>query len=69
MKRRQNITREVRDGWVRKFEKLNKHSRLYYSFITTQDIKSMGSKSRTPDFEERGQDRDLLLKDPLINQP
>ncbi|QYJ86909.1 TnsA endonuclease N-terminal domain-containing protein [Shewanella mesophila] len=60
MKRRQNITREVRDGWVRKFEKLNKHSRLYYSFITTQDIKSMGSKSRTPDFEERGQDRDLL---------
>ena len=27
MKRRQNITREVRDGWVRKFEKLNKRGK------------------------------------------
>jgi len=60
MKTRQKITDKIRDGWIKKWELENERSAHYVSFIKTQDIKSLGSKSRTPDFAEPGQDRDLL---------
>jgi len=60
MKSRQQITEIIRDGWIDKWELENDRSPHYVSFIKTQDIKSQGSKSRTPDFASPGQDRDLL---------
>lgn len=60
MKRRQKITHTVRDKWIENWKHENQKSPHYVSFIKTQDIKSLGSKSRTPDFAEPGQDRDFL---------
>jgi len=60
MKRRRQITRKIRDGWIDDWETKNCRSPFYFSFIKTQDIKSYGSKARVPDFDERSQDRDLL---------
>lgn len=60
MKSRNRITNKIRDGWVERWKLENKQSAHYVSFIKTQDLKSKGSKSRTPDFNEPGQDRDLL---------
>jgi hypothetical protein len=60
MKSRNRITNKIRDGWVERWKLENKQSAHYVSFIKTQDLKSKGSKSRTPDFHEPGQDRDLL---------
>ena len=60
MKRRRQITRKIRDGWIDNWETKNCQSPFYFSFIKTQDIKSYGSKARVPDFDERSQDRDLL---------
>lgn len=58
--RSSRITATIRDGWIENWTLQNKRSPHYLSFIKTQDIKSRGSKSRTPDFEEPGQDRNLL---------
>ncbi|MCG6331358.1 hypothetical protein K6U36_05820 [Vibrio alginolyticus] len=60
MKRRKKITHTVRDKWIEDWKRENQLSPHYVSFIKTQDIKSCGSKSRTPDFAEPRQDRDLL---------
>ncbi|MFK5948538.1 MAG: hypothetical protein QM500_07190 [Methylococcales bacterium] len=60
MKSRNRITNKIRDGWIERWKRENEQSAHYVSFIKTQDIKSKGSKSRTPDFNEPGQDRDLL---------
>ena len=60
MKSRNRITNKIRDGWIERWQLENKQSAHYVSFIKTQDLKSTGSKSRTPDFNEPGQDRDLL---------
>lgn len=60
MKRRSRITCSLRDNWIERWKLENKRSSHYVSFIKTQDLKSKGSKSRTPDFNEPGQDRDLL---------
>jgi hypothetical protein len=60
MKSRNRITNKIRDGWIEGWELENRQSSHYVSFIKTQDLKSKGSKSRTPDFNEQGQDRDLL---------
>lgn len=60
MKRRRQITRKIRDGWIDRWKADNAQSSLYFSFIKTQDIKSKGSKARVPDFDEGSQDRDLL---------
>ncbi|EPW6908698.1 TnsA endonuclease N-terminal domain-containing protein [Vibrio parahaemolyticus] len=60
MKRRQKITHTIRDKWIENWKRENEQSLHYVSFIKTQDIKSLGSKSRTPDFAEPGQDRDFL---------
>jgi len=60
MKKRADITHVLRDKWIADWELQNERSPHYVSFIKTQDIKSQGSKSRTPDFAEAGQDRDLL---------
>ncbi|MCY9870799.1 TnsA endonuclease N-terminal domain-containing protein [Vibrio barjaei] len=60
MKRRKKITHTVRDKWIEDWKRENQLSPHYVSFIKTQDIKSYGSKSRTPDFAESRQDRDLL---------
>jgi hypothetical protein len=54
------ITHTLRDNWIEDWEKINHKSSTYVSFIKTQDIKSKGSKSRTPDFENKGQDLNLL---------
>ncbi len=60
MKKRKNITRLIRDGWIERWETENRQSHLYYSFLKTQDIKSYGSKARVPDFFDDSQDRNLL---------
>ncbi|KZN29042.1 hypothetical protein N480_09750 [Pseudoalteromonas luteoviolacea S2607] len=60
MKRRNKITNKIRDGWIENWKRANQNSAHYVSFIETQDMKSQGSKSRTPDFDESGQDRDFL---------
>ncbi|MGK0272607.1 MAG: hypothetical protein ACI88H_003280 [Cocleimonas sp.] len=60
MKRRINITHALRDRWIERWKLENQRSPHWVSFIKSQDIKSLGSKSRTPDFAEPGQDRDLL---------
>ncbi|MGI2920645.1 TnsA endonuclease N-terminal domain-containing protein [Vibrio diabolicus] len=60
MKRRQKITHTIRDKWIDNWKCENERSSHYVSFIKTQDIKSLGSKSRTPDFAEPGQDRNFL---------
>lgn len=60
MKRRTDITHELRDKWIESWKLENKRSPHWVSFAKTQDIKSSGSKSRTPDFAEPGQDRDLF---------
>jgi len=60
MKRRQNITIKIRNGWIERWKLDNSQSSLYFSFIKTQDIKSYGSKARVPDFFDDSQDRNLL---------
>ena len=60
MRRRQNITHHLRDNWIQKWETINGRGGYYQSFIKTQDLTSEGAKNRTPDYENRGQDRDLL---------
>lgn len=60
MKKRQNITHHIRDKWIRDWESFNRKGIYYQSFIKTQDLVSDGAKNRTPDYECRGQDRDLL---------
>jgi len=60
MKRRNQITHVLRDKWIEDWKRANDRSPHWVSFIKTQDIKSLGSKARTPDFAEPGQDRDLL---------
>jgi len=60
MKKRKNITHVLRDSWIENWQTENQRSQHYLSFIKTQDLKSMGSKSRTPDYERPGQDRNLL---------
>ncbi len=57
--RRDRITATIRDGWIRDWNLQNKRSPHFVPFLKTQDIKSQGSKSRTPDFAEKGQDRDF----------
>jgi hypothetical protein len=60
MKKRTDITIKVRDGWIDQWKKKNAQGNGYYSFITTQDIKSEGSKNRSPDFEHPHRDRNFL---------
>lgn len=60
MKKRKKITHQLRDNWIKDWLRENKRSPHYISFIKTQDIKSVGAKSRTPDYEKPGQDRNLL---------
>lgn len=60
MKRRKNITRKLRNDWVKKFEFDNRKSENYSSFIKCQDLISSGAKNRTPDFLNIGQDHDFL---------
>lgn len=60
MKRRVDITHALRDRWIEIWKLENQRSPHWVSFIKSQDMKSSGSKSRTPDFAEPGQDRDLL---------
>ena len=60
MKKRQGITRKIRDGWVNHWETDNSKDNGYISFIKTQDIKSEGSKNRSPDFLNPNQDRNFL---------
>ena len=60
MKKRKEITHLLRDNWIKNWQMENERSLHYLSFIKTQDLKSMGAKSRTPDYERPGQDRNLL---------
>ena len=60
MKKRNSITHTLRDKWIENWRRENQRSNHYVSFIKTQDLKSLGAKSRTPDYEKLGQDRNLL---------
>ena len=59
MKKRFGITVQLRDKWIEEWISKNAKSSHYFSFLTTQDIKSSGSKVRVPDLEP-GQDRNLF---------
>ena len=58
--RRDRITATIRDGWIRDWKLQNERSPHFVPFSKTQDFKSLGSKSRSPDFAEKGQDRDFF---------
>lgn len=60
MKKRNEITEKIRDGWVDQWKRKNAQGSGYYSFLTTQDVKSEGSKNRSPDFENPHKDRNFL---------
>jgi len=60
MKRSQNITQHSVDNKVKKWELLTSKLNTHIPYIKTQDIKSNGSKNRSPDFENPGKDRDFL---------
>ena len=60
MKKRNDITEKIRDGWVDQWKRKNAQGTGYYSFLTTQDVKSEGSKNRSPDFENPHKDRNFL---------
>jgi hypothetical protein len=60
MKTRRRITRHIRNSWIESFEKMNRLSKHYISFIKCQDLISSGAKNRTPDYQETGNDFDLL---------
>ena len=60
MKKRNGITIKIRDGWIKDWREKNAQGTGYYSFLTTQDVKSDGSKNRSPDFENSHRDRNFL---------
>jgi len=60
MKRSQNITHQSVENKVKKWELLTSKLNTHIPYIKTQDIKSNGSKNRSPDFEHLGKDRDFL---------
>ena len=60
MKKRNDITIKIRDGWIKDWREKNAQDTGYYSFLTTQDVKSDGSKNRSPDFENPHRDRNFL---------
>ena len=60
MKKRKEITHVLRDSWIKNWKIENERSIHYLSYTKTQDLKSMGAKSRTPDYQRPGQDRNLL---------
>jgi len=59
-KRGKVVTHALRNEWIENWKKVNEKSPYYFSFLKTQDIKSYGSKSRTPSHEVIGQDLNLL---------
>jgi hypothetical protein len=60
MKKRSDITIKIRDQWVTDWKRKNSQDNGYFSFITTQDVKSEGAKNRCPDFETPHLDRNFL---------
>ena len=60
MKRSQKFTQHSVDNKVKKWELLTSKLNTHIPYIKTQDIKSKGSKNRSPDFENPGKDRDFL---------
>jgi hypothetical protein len=54
------VTHALRNKWIEDWKKINEKSPYYFSFLKTQDIKSYGSKSRTPSYVIIGQDLNLL---------
>lgn len=60
MKKRGDITIKLRDKWITDWKRENAKGNGYCSFIKTQDVKSQGSKNRSPDFAIPHRDRDFL---------
>jgi hypothetical protein len=60
MKRSQNITHYSVENKIKRWERMTFGSNHHIPYIKTQDIKSNGSKNRSPDFENAGRDRDYL---------
>lgn len=60
MKRSQNITHYSVENKIKRWEKSVSKGNGHIPYIKTQDIKSNGSKNRSPDFENPGRDRDYL---------
>jgi hypothetical protein len=60
MKRSQTFTQHSVDNKVKKWELLTSKLNTHIPYIKTQDIKSKGSKNRSPDFANPGKDRDFL---------
>lgn len=55
-----NITAAKRDRRIEDWEAANSKGDKYVPFIDPRDIKSEGSKGRTPDYERDGQDKRVL---------
>lgn len=55
-----DMTIAKRNSRIEAWLAVNKKGRKYIPFIDPRDIKSDGSKGRTPDFENEGQDKRVL---------
>ena len=60
MKSRKKVTSKIRNNWVENYEKNNQKGEHYLSYLKTQDFVSKGAKNRTPDYMNKGQDRNLF---------
>jgi len=60
MKRSQNITHYSVENKIKRWKVMTSEGNAHIPYIKTQDIKSNGSKNRSPDFENPGRDRDYL---------